>query len=142
MRDLLGGGIFVDTRHEDLATRDEGNLLAVVAQCKATHTFEVLLHQLFLRLVIDDFDIHLLRLAANALRVNLAHVAIAQQAVVGHTQKAHWMRLEMGHRLHLFEVVGRCLIDIEATVVALAQEHGLLVARQIPWVTVFTYVGG
>ena len=78
MRDLLCGSVFVDARNEDLTARDKGNQLAVVAQREIACTLKILLHQLFLCLVVDDFDVHLLRLTANALCVDLPHVAIAQ----------------------------------------------------------------
>ena len=83
-----------------------------------------------------------MRLTANALRVDLTHVAIAQQAVVGHTQKADRMCLEVGHRLDVFEVVGRGLIHVETAVVALAQKHDLLIAWQVTRVAIFTHIGG
>ena len=129
VRDLLRGGVFIHTRDEDLAARDEGNQLAVAAQRKAACALEVLLHQLFLCLVVDDFDVHLLRLTTNALCVDLTHVAVAQQAVVGHTQKTDRVRLEVSHCLHLFQVVGRGLKDIETAVIAFTQEHNILIAR-------------
>ena len=141
MGDLFGGGVFVDTRHKHLAARGEGNQLAVVAQSEVADATEILLHQLLCVLVIDDFDIHLLRLTANALRIDFAHKAIAQQAVVGHAQKADRMCLEIRHLLHLFEVVGRSLIHIETAVVALTQKHDLLIARQVTRIAVFPNIG-
>ena len=96
---------------------------------------------MLLLLVVDDFNVYLLRLTANALRVDFAHIAITQQAIFGHAQKAHGMRREMRHLLHLFHIVGWCLVNIEVTVVALTQENDFLIARQIARVAVFADVG-
>ena len=141
MRDLLGGGIFVDTCHEELTTRDESNQLTILTQIKVADTFEILLDQLLLRLVINNFNIYPLRLTSNALGIDFTHIAIAQQSIVSHAQEAHRMRLEVGYRLHLFKVVGRSFIDIETSIVALAQEHNILIARQVSRIPVFTHVG-
>ena len=66
------------SRDEDLAARDEGNQFAVAAQRETARALEILLHQLFLVLVVDNLNVHLFRLIANALRVDFAHIAVAQ----------------------------------------------------------------
>ena len=82
-----------------------------------------------------------MRLTANALRVDFAHVTVAQQAVVGHAQEAHGMRLEIGHLFRFFEVVSRGFIQVKVALVALAQENNFLITRQIARVAVFADVG-
>ena len=140
VRDLLGGGVFVHASDEHLAARNEGNQLAVVAQREVVGTLEVLFHQLLWFLVVHDFDAHLLWLTSNALRVNLAHVAVAQQAVVGHAQEAHWVRLEVRYLFRVFEVVGRRFIHVEVALVALAQENNFLITGQIARVAILADV--
>ena len=142
MRDLLGGGVFVHARHEDLAARNEGNQFAIVAQRKVARAFEVLLHQLLRFLVVHNFNVHLLWLTANALRVDFAHVTVAQQSIIAHRKETYRMGLEVRHLLHLFQIVGGCLIHVEIAIVALAQKHDILIAGQITRVTVLAHISG
>ena len=141
VRDLLGGGVFVHARHEDLTTRNESNQFAVVAQIEVADTLEILFHQLLRLLVVHNFNVYLLRLTANALRVDFAHVTVAQQAVVGHAQEAHGMRLEIGHLFRFFEVVSRGFIHVKVALVALAQENNFLITGQIARISVFADIG-
>ena len=142
MRHLLGGVIVIGACDEDLAARAEGDQLAVLAQVEVADAFEVLLHQLFKRLVVDDLHRHLLRLLSDLLGVDLPHITIAQGAVVGHAQESHRVSLEGGHLLHLLKVLGRGLIYVEIAVVALAEEDHLVVPWEETRIAVLSHIGG
>ena len=141
MRDLLGGIVIIRTRDKDLAARTEGNQFAIPAQVEIPDALEVLFLQLFQRLVVHDADLDFLGLPANPLGIDLPHVTIAKRSLVGHRQEAHRMRLESSDRFHLFHIVDRSLIDIEATPVPFTQKHHLPISRKVTGIPILPHVG-
>ena len=112
-----------------------------MAQVEVADASEAFLLQLFGGLVVDNLDMDFLRFLSYVMRIDLTHVTIADHTIVGDAQETHGMGLVAGDRLSLLKVVGRSLVHVETTSVALAEEHHFLIAGKVTWVTILAHVG-
>ena len=105
----LFGGLILNRCHKDVATHDEGHLLALGRETDFGDTARTqLTNQVLVLTVAGDGHLHLLWLSALAQGVDLTVLTVAECTLIAHREIAH------GVLLVVRELLLACTVDIKA----------------------------
>ena len=123
------GGFILHRGDVDVAMHNESHLLAAGRHGNVCRTAaQQLIHHVALQAVGHDGYGHLLRFSTFAQGVELAVVGVAQQAVVGHAERAHRMG-SVARQLAFFRTVGRRFPHVETAALLAQVVEGTAVGR-------------